>query len=139
MSDDYEQDATGQSNIALLSHQRILWTMAFVVILGSIAGFVFVSRQFGFGVVIGGTLSFINYLWLKLSLRKVFDNAADGTRPGFLAVRYFARYAALAGVLGIVFLLKVIPVVAVIAGLSSFAVAIVIEGFLRLFSSLFKN
>jgi len=42
-------------------------------------------------------------------------------------------------ILTIVFLTESIPVVAVIAGLGSFALAIVVEGILRLFSSFFKK
>jgi hypothetical protein len=42
-------------------------------------------------------------------------------------------------VLTIVFLTETIPVVAVIAGLASFALAIVIEGIIRMFSSFYKK
>ncbi len=123
-----------------LSHRRILVLMAAVAIFGSLAGFVFVSAQFGLGVIFGGVLSLINYWWLKVSLKKLFEAAiAHGTQPRFLAVRYFARYATLAAILTIVFLTHTIPVVAVIAGLASFALAIVIEGFIRLFSSFFNS
>jgi hypothetical protein len=123
-----------------LSHRRILVLMAAVAIFGSVAGFVFVSAQFGLGVIFGGVLSLVNYWWLKISLKKLFDDAiAHGTQPRFLAVRYFARYATLGAILTVVFLTHTIPVVAVIAGLASFALAIVIEGFIRLFSSFFNT
>ncbi len=123
-----------------LSHRRILVLMAAVAIFGSVAGFVFVSAQFGLGVIFGGVLSLINYWWLKVSLKKLFEAAiAHGTQPRFLAVRYFVRYATLGAILTVVFLTHTIPVVAVIAGLASFALAIVIEGFIRLFSSFFNS
>jgi len=139
MSDDFEPDITEQSDIASLSHSRILWTMAIIIVLGSLAGFIFISVRFGAGLFFGGVLSFINYYWLKLSLRKIFAVTIEGERPRFLAIRYFARYATLAAILAIIFLTKIVPVVAVIAGLLSLALAIVVEGFLRLFSSFFKN
>ena len=114
--------------------------MGLVAVASGIAGFVLVSRQFGLGVVFGGVLSFINYYWLKVSLKRLFDNAvAHGEKPRFLALRYFARYVTLGGILTVVFLTKTVPVVAVILGLSSFALAIVIEGFIRLFSTFFKS
>ena len=123
-----------------LSHRRILVLMAMVTIFGSVAGFIFVSAEFGLGVIFGGVLSLINYYWLKVSLKKLFDAAiAHGTQPRFLAVRYFARYVTLGAILTIVFLTHTIPVVAVIAGLASFALAIVIEGFIRLFTSFFNT
>lgn len=123
-----------------ISHRRILWTMGSVAAVAGLAGFIFISWQFGLGVILGGILSFINYWWLKVSLKRLFDNAvAHGGKPRFLAVRYFARYLTLGAILTVVFLTHTIPVVAVIAGLSSFALAIVIEGFVRLFSTFFKS
>ena len=123
-----------------ISHRRILWTMGLVAAISGLAGFVFVAPRFGLGVILGGILSFINYYWLKISLKRLFDSAvADGQKPRFLAVRYFGRYLTLGAILTVVFLTKTVPVVAVILGLSSFALAIVIEGFMRLFSTFFKS
>ncbi len=139
MSDDYVKIITEQQPPPI-SHRRILWTMGLVAAVAGLASFIFVSWQSGLGVILGGILSFINYYWLKISLKRLFDNAvAHGAKPRFLAVRYFARYLTLGAILTIVFLTKTVPVVAVIAGLSSFALAIVIEGFIRLFSTFFKS
>ncbi len=139
MSDDSDNVITEQP-IPPISHRRILWTMGLVAAVAGLAGFIFVSPRFGLGVILGGILSFINYYWLKISLKRLFDNAlADGAKPRFLAVRYFGRYLTLGAILTVVFLTRAIPVVAVIAGLSSFALAIVIEGLIRLFSSFFKS
>ncbi len=131
---------TEQPTPTVISHRRILWTMGAVALFGSLAGFVFVSWQFGLGVLLGGVLSLINYYWLKISLKKIFDQAvSSGAKPRFLAVRYFARYVTLGGILLIVFLTKTVPIVAVILGLGSFALAIVVEGLIRLFSSFFNS
>ena len=138
MSEDLDNVLTEQPTP--ISHRRILWTMGLVAVVASIAGFIFVSWQFGLGVILGGFLSLVNYYWLKVSLKRLFDNAiAHGEKPRFLAVRYFTRYLMLGGALVVIFLTKTIPVVAVILGLSSFALAIVIEGLIRLFSSFFKS
>lgn len=139
MSDDSDSIINEQQP-SPISHRRILWTMALVAFIAGIAGLVFVSWQFGLGVILGGVLSFINYYWMKVSLKRLFDSAiAHGEKPRFLAVRYFARYLTLGAILTIVFLTETIPVVAVILGLASFALAIVIEGFIRLFSTFFKS
>jgi len=140
MSDDSDIVITEQPAPPPISHWRILWMMGLVAVVASSAGFIYASWQFGSGVVLGGVLSFINYYWLKVSLKRLFDNAvAHGEKPRFLAVRYFARYLTLGAILTIVFLTHTIPVVAVILGLSSFALAIMIEGFIRLFSTFFKS
>ena len=139
MSDDFDSVTTEQP-VPPISHRRILWTMGLVAVAGGFAGFALVSWQFGLGVILGGALSFINYYWMKISLKRLFDNAvAHGETPRFLAVRYFGRYLTLGAILTVVFLTHTIPVVAVIAGLASFALAIVIEGFIRLFSTFFKS
>lgn len=139
MSDDSDSVAA-EPSIPPISNRRILWMMGLVAVAAGAAGFIFVSWQFGLGVILGGALSFINYYWLKVSLKRLFDNAvAHGEKPRFLALRYFGRYVTLGAVLTVVFLTETIPVVAVILGLSSFALAIVIEGFVRLFSTFFKS
>jgi len=136
MSEDSEQSAEGQqSTVSPISHNRILGLMAVVSLLGMIAGMIFVSVNFGIGVFIGGILSLVNYYWLKRSLKSIFDNATEGEKPPFLAVKYFLRYLALGIFLAIVYFTKSIPVVAVLLGLASFALAIIIEAFIRLFSS----
>ena len=138
MSDDSDNVTTEQP--PPISHRRILWMMGLVAVVAGLAGSIYVSRQFGLGVIFGGILSLINYYWLKVSLKRLFDNAiAHGEKPRFLAVRYFGRYLTLGAILTIVFLTHTIPVVAVILGLASFALAIVIEGFIRLFSTFFKS
>ena len=126
-------------NIKPLSHNRILILMAIVAVLSSVLGIVFESWRFGFGIALGGILSFINYYWLKSSLKSVFAKVADGRRPNFLAGKYILRYFALGSILAFFYFTKVVSIVAVLLGLSSFALAIVIEGLMRIFSSFSKQ
>ncbi len=139
MSGNSQPIAEEPENFVPLTHRRILIVMATVAVLGSLLGLIFVSWQSGLGVLIGGILSFVNYYWLKFSLKKIFAQAVSGDKPRFLGLRYLFRYLILGAVLTIVFLTETIPVVAVIAGLASFAAAIVIEGFIRIFLSFFKQ
>jgi hypothetical protein len=139
MSENFEPIADEQGNLVPLTHRRILIVMSAVAISGSLLGLIFVSRSFGLGVFIGGVLAFVNYYWLKFSLKKIFEQAVGGEKPRFLGLRYLFRYVVLGAVLTIVFLTETIPVVAVILGLASFALAIVIEGFIRIILSFFKK
>jgi hypothetical protein len=143
MSGNSEPSAFEPETIAPLSHRRILWTMAIIVFVGAIASFVFISRQFGAGFTIGGSLAFLNYYWLKRSLKKIFDgviaSAETGEKPRFLAVNYFLRYLGVGALIYIVYLTEAVSMVAVLLGLCVFAVAIVIEGFIRMFSSISKR
>jgi hypothetical protein len=138
MSEEFEP-VEAEQQPAAMSHRRILILMAGLVGVGSLAGMIFISLGFGFGVLTGGILSFINYFWLKRTLRGIFEKAKDGERPRLFAFSYILRYIVFGFVLGIIYLSQTIPITAVIAGLGSFAIAVVIEGFLRIFSSFNKR
>ncbi len=140
MSGNSEQEAEVQEEtIQPLSHRRIFAVMAALIFVSVALSFIFISANFGFGVLLGGILSLVNYYWLKQSLKRIFDKAVTGVVTKFLATRYFFRYLIFGVVLAIVYLTKTVPVEAVLLGLASFAFAIIIEAFIRLFSSLFKK
>src|SRR5688500_9585789 len=86
------------------SHDRILVIMAILGVVGGIAGSVFNSLAFGLGILLGTALAFVNYYWLKRSLRKIFEVVEHGERPRMLGTRYFLRYVVLAIVVAIVYI-----------------------------------
>ncbi len=139
MSETSEPTTPEQINDAPLSHRRILLLTGLVGSFGTLAGFVYADWRFAVGLFIGAILAFVNYYWLKFSLKKVFDEAEEGEKPRISAIRYMSRYFALALVLVFIALLKIIPITAVILGLTSFAIALVLEGFIRIFTSVFKK
>jgi hypothetical protein len=119
-----------------LSHRRILWIMAIVLIAGVALGLIYARRDFTLGLIIGGILAFLNYYWLKSSLRNIFDTmAAAGEKPRFLAARYFLRYATLGAVVAVVYITEIASIVGVLLGLSSIALAVVVEGLILIFTS----
>jgi hypothetical protein len=119
-----------------LSHRRILWIMAIVLAVAVLFSLIYAQRDFTLGLIIGGILAFLNYFWLKSSLRNIFDTmAAAGEKPRFLAARYFLRYATLGTIVAVVFITEIVSMVAVLLGLSSIALAVVIEGLIRIFTS----
>ena len=114
------------------SHERILWIMAILGVIGGIAGYAFESLAFGLGILIGTALAFANYYWLKSSLRKIFDAARSGERPRMLAGKYFLRYIVLGIVVAVIYLAGIVPIIALILGLAGFGFAVVIEGLIRM-------
>ena len=117
------------------THQRILWIMAFLGIAGGIVGSAVESFAFGLGIVIGTSLAFANYYWLKSSLRKIFDAARTGERPRMLAGKYFLRYIVLGIVVAVIYIAGIVPIIALILGLAGFGFAVVIEGIIRMVST----
>lgn len=139
MSEFEEPVETVEDTVQPITHRRILLVMAVCVVTGAILSFIFGSWQFGLGFLFGGILSFVNYYWLKVSLKKVFDSAAADEKPRISATKYLLRYVVFGGLLVLIYLTKTVPVASVILGLASFAFAVVIEAFIRIFSSFFNK
>ena len=135
MSDGPEPSAPDNGSIKLLSHGRILMLMAVIGLAGGILGAVFISAHFGAGVAVGTVLAFANYYWLKHSLRKAFELAAEtGDRPRFLWLKYIGRYLVLAAVVAVLYAANAVSIVGLILGMGSFGFAVVLEGIFRIFS-----
>lgn len=133
MRDENEPSGSPAEGVMPNSHRRILILMGILGVIGSIAGGSLVSPLFGVGVLIGIGLAFVNYYWLKYSLKRVFENAAGGERPKVSAIRYLARYFTLAIVIAVIFATDLVPIIAVILGLAGFGFAVVTEGIVRIF------
>jgi ATP synthase I chain. len=116
-----------------ISHRRLLIEMAVLIALGSVAGFIFGGLRFGFGVLFGGALAFLNYYWLKRSTAAIFEKAVSGANAVFVSFRFILRYIAVGVVILAVHFSGAMPAVAVIAGLSAFAIAVVVDGLISIF------
>jgi hypothetical protein len=122
--------------------RRILLIMAVLLIIGvAVCLFAFGWRE-TVGLMIGGTLSFLNFYWLKASLGKMLGVAAKtgAAEPtGLWLLRYNLRFLFLLIVIFGIFLTGVVSVIALFAGLLSLAMAILVEGFIQLFLAVFKR
>jgi hypothetical protein len=140
MSETTDNNAAPSEQATPISNRRILWVMAIVVVLGALTSSVFVSPLFGLGIFIGGILAFVNYYWLKSSLKKMFIETEEGEHKArYSAARYILRYFTLGAILTVVFLTHTVPIESVILGLASMAFAIVVEAFIRICAFFFKR
>ena len=134
MSDETEPIAPEQT-VKPLSHGRILKIMGVIGFVGSVLGALLVSVPFGMGVLIGNLLAFVNYYWLKFSLKKSFDLAAStGKRPRMLGLKYFGRYIVLAAIVAILYATSSVSAIGLILGMGSFGFAVVFEGIFNIIS-----
>lgn len=124
-----------RGNTGAISHFRLIVIMGMVAVAGTVTGFVFFSVKDGAGFLVGGVLSFVNYYWMRHSLRKVFQGAEDGEKASFVGGGYLMRYVAFATILGFIYLVDWELMIPLILGLTSFAIAVVFEGIIRIFSS----
>ena len=139
MSGDAEPVLEANKAIEPPSHRRILVLMAVIGVIGSMAGFAYISAAFALGVLIGTAFAFVNYFWLKRSLKGIFEVAASGEKPRMLVGKYFLRYLLLGVVIAVIYATGSIPIVAVILGMAGFGFAVVVEGFIRIFTGIFSE
>lgn len=127
--------STGESGGDGLSHRRILVLMAVIGVVSSIATAIYVSPAFGLGVLIGFAIAFVNYFWLKRTLRQIYAAAEAGEKPRMLAGKYFVRYLVLGFLVAVIYLTAAVPLAALLFGMAGFGLAIVAEGLIRIFSA----
>ena len=136
MGDETESVPEEQSDVALITHRRLLIQMAVLTVLMTILGLIIVSARFAFGIFIGGLVSFANYFWLKDMLRRLFEKVEGrGGSMIWLSVQYALRYVLLGAGLYSIFRTDAFPVIAVLVGLGSFALAVVSEGLFNIFTT----
>jgi len=129
-----ERAATGPAVL-----DRILWLTISLTALGAIVGAIFKSGIFGAGILLGGVLSVVNYIWLKSSVRVLLSGVDEGAKPRFLAVRYLSRYSTFGAVLVAIYLTDAFPITSVLLGLAGSAFAIVVEGLRSIVMSFNRN
>ena len=134
MSEDLEPADSDQQLTTPPRNERILVILACLGVGGSIAGAALVSARFGFAVLVGSVLSFINYYWMRHSLKAIFDRAREGERPSFLGAGYFIRYLVLGGVVAFIYALDLLPISGILVGMAGFGFAVLVEGSIRAFS-----
>lgn len=133
MGEDTEPSANG--TIMPLSHGRILKLMAVIGLVGGILGIALVSLSFGAGVLVGSLLAFVNYYWLKHSLKKIFAAAAEsGERPRLQALRYLGRYIVIGGIVAVLYATDAVSATGLILGIGSFGIAVIFDGLIKIFS-----
>lgn len=138
MADDQNTIDTIEGSVLPDPHRRILVIMGILGVAGALIATFLVSLRSGIGVVVGVLLAFANYYWLKHSLKKVFDEAAEGEKPKVSALRYIGRYMALGGVIAFIYITEIVPIVPVILGTAGFGFAVMVDGTLNIFKS-FSN
>ena len=138
MSDQPER-AVSQKAVPPVTNSRILIIMFAVGILGSLFGSFYFSPRAGIGFFFGTAVAFANYYWLRHSLSQIFSAASEGTKPRFSLLKFFGRYFALGVLIAIVYVTKAVPIESFIFGAAGFAFAVMIEGFIRIFTTIFTT
>ena len=131
MSVDFDPADPDQPLKTEARNERILVILAVLSVGGSIAGAALLGARFGLGVLVGCVLAFVNYFWMRRSLRAIFSNKTEGQRPSFVGAGYFIRYVVLGGIVAFFHVFGILPIAAVLVGMAGFGIAILFEAAFR--------
>jgi diacylglycerol kinase len=91
------------------------------------------------GLLLGGVLSLFNHHWLRTSVAAVFGETQAGARPKLKMARYVLRYLVSAAAVIVAYGLDLVSLAATIAGMCSFVVGALLEGFMQLYFALMRR
>jgi hypothetical protein len=80
------------------------------------------------GLLLGGLLALFSHRWLKNSAAAAIRLSTSGDGPQFRLAQFILRYVVVASVVFATYTLDLISLPAVLAGLSTFVVAMLVEG-----------
>ena len=92
------------------------------------SGFVFLSRDFGFGVLVGGVLAIANFYLMKRSLFRALDPQRKGRTRFFYLLKYFLRLAALGLIIAWLLIKGWVSPFGMLLGLSIIVIGIALAG-----------
>ena len=123
--------------IGALEH-RIFRAMGATVALTVVASAIFASLQVTVGLALGGTLSLLNYHWLRTSVRALLDEATV-KRPRVTITRYILRYLIIGAVVFAAYALQWVSLTATIVGLCAFVPALFVEAFRQFYFAIIRR
>ena len=118
---------------------RIFRSMFIAVVLAVLAGAFLLPWRATTGLLLGGSLSLLNYHWLRTSISAAFKIETAGQRPKLKASGYILRYFVVFTLVAIAYKLNVISLPATIAGMCSFVVALFVEAFRQSYFAIIRR
>ena len=92
------------------------------------SSFVFFSREFGFGVLVGGILAIANFYLMKRSLFRALDSQRKGKTRFFYLLKYYLRFAALGIIIALLLIKGWVSPFGMLLGLSIIVLGIALVG-----------
>ena len=113
----------------------ILQASVVLLAIATTAGFLFYTAPVGLGILAGGSIAIINFVWQRRTLRQLLDHQIAPS-AGSAAVRYLLRLSITAVILYAVLTSGRFSIIALLVGLSVI-VAVIIA--LTLYSAFYKG
>ena len=103
------------------------------------SSFVFFSREFGFGVLVGGILAIANFYLMKRSLFRALDPQRRGKTRFFYLLKYYLRFAALGVIIALLLIKGWVSPFGMLLGLSIIVLGIALVGIHEVRKTFFKG
>jgi hypothetical protein len=108
---------------------RLFRVMAAAVVLAASVSALLASWRVTTGLLLGGSLSLLNYRWLRTAIAALIEARLSGKGAGANGLRYILRYFVIAALVIVAFKLNAVSLPATLIGLCSFVVAFFAEAF----------
>jgi hypothetical protein len=103
------------------------------------SSFVFFSREFGFGVLVGGILVIANFYLMKRSLFRALDPQKKGRTRFFYLLKYYLRFAALGLIIALLLIKGWVNPFGMLLGLSIIVIGVALVGICEARKFFFKG
>ena len=91
------------------------------------------------GLLVGGLLALFNHRWLKNSAAAAIQLSTSGGAPQFRIAQFLLRYIVIAAVVFALHTLDLVSLPAILAGLCSFVIAMMVEGFREFYFAIIER
>jgi ATP synthase I chain len=118
---------------------RLLRVMTLAVAAAAVASLWLAPWRVTTGLVLGGSLSLLNYHWMRTSIAALIHARASGENASANGSRYILRYFVIAGTVVAAYALNIVSLPATIAGLCSFVIALFAEAFRQFFFTVHRE
>lgn len=109
--------------------QRIFRSMIIAAAVAVLVSAIVAPWRVTTGLLLGGSLSLLNYRWLHGSVAALLNVQESGTKPRMNLLKHALRYLVVGFAVFAAYELHIISLPATIAGLCSFVVALFVEAF----------
>lgn len=112
---------------------RLLRTMTWTVVVAVVIAAIIAPWRFTTGLLLGGTLSLLNYRWLNSSAAAIVNLSIGSHARRAPSTRYLFRYLVVAAAVFAAYQLQIVSLAGAILGLCSFVPAVFVEAFRQLY------
>ncbi len=115
--------------------EKRLWRFLIISLVSEcVLSLILADLKFMCGIIVGGSLAMFNFHLLQNSVRGLFQ-----TQSNSFAVKFFLRYVIIGLVIWLFFYLEIVSITSVLLGLSSFAVALMLEATVQFYFVITKH